>query len=264
MADVLLSRPIQSVDDGCCIASSNIKIDGQDHEFKHKVSRGPLSSTADAFLAAALLPAMKVGSDLKIGGSVSTKLLRATATIQDIVTSWFPAYSSISIEAETLNNAESTDKRGVGSFFSGGMDSFYTLLKHQDEITTIIFLHGFDIPLEKNTLRDWVSKSIKEVAAEFGKVLIEVETNLPECLAKVSSWFTPAGGFAHGAVMASIALLLSPQLKKVFISSSNPYYVLDPWGSHVLLDPLWSTEDVEIVHDGCEATRVKKTALIWI
>jgi hypothetical protein len=29
-----------------------------------------------------------------------------------------------------------------------------------------------------------------------------------------------------------------------------------------MLDPLWSTEDVEIVHDGCKADRVKKAALI--
>jgi hypothetical protein len=262
MTDILISRPVHSVDDGCCIASSNIKIDGQDLEFKHKVSHGPVSNTADAFLAAGLIPAMKVEGDLRIKGSVSPKLLRATATIQDIVTSWFPAYSSISIEAETLNNAESTDQRGVGSFFSGGMDAFYTLLKHRDEITTIIFIHGFDIPLYNNTLRERASKSVKEVATEFGKVLIEIETNLPECLAKVSSWFTPAGGFAHGAVMASIALLLSPQLKKVYVPSSNTYNDLSPWGSHPILDPLWSTEDVEIVHDGCEATRVKKAALI--
>ena len=33
-------------------------------------------------------------------------------------------------------------------------------------------------------------------------------------------------------------------------------------GSHPLLDPLWSSEDVELVHDGCEATRLDKLSLV--
>ena len=106
------------------------------------------------------------------------------------------------------------------------------------------------------------SRAFREVAAGFNKVLIEVETNLAECLEEISPSFIAAGGDAHGAVLASIALLLSPQLKKVYIPSSYPYSNLNPCGSHVLLDPLWSTEDLEIVHDGCEATRVEKAALV--
>ena len=39
------------------------------------------------------------------------------------------------------------------------------------------------------------------------------------------------------------------------------YAHLGPLGSHPLLDPLWSSEDVELVHDGCEATRLDKLAL---
>ncbi|MBI4699101.1 MAG: hypothetical protein HY758_09445 [Nitrospirae bacterium] len=180
-------------------------------------------------------------------------------TIQDIINAWFPGYTSISVEAESSSLAESDDNRGIGAFFSGGIDAFYTLLKHRDEITTLIFIHGFDIQLEKNEFRRRASKSVREVAAEFGKELVEVETNLPESLEKISPSFIPAGGDAHGAVLASIALLLSPRLKEVYIPSSVPYHVMDPWGSHVLLDPLWSTEDMAIVHDGCEADRIKKT-----
>jgi hypothetical protein len=239
-----------------------MRINGQDVQIKHKVSLRTVSDTADAFLAAGLFPAMKLDGNLTIEGTVSRKLLRATDTIQDIIKSWFPGYTSISIETESSHGGESTDQKGVGAFFSGGIDSFYTLLKHRNEITTLIFMHGFDIQLDKHEFRKRAFKSVREVAAAFNKDLVEVETNLPESLEKISSSFIPAGGDAHGAVLASIALLLSPQLKKVYIPASTPYYVLDPWGSHVLLDPLWSTEDVEIVHDGCEATRIQKAALV--
>jgi hypothetical protein len=239
-----------------------MRINGQDVQIRHKVSSGPVSHTADALLTAGLFPSMKMGGNLRVEGTVSPKLLSATDTIQDIIKSWFPGYTSVSIDAETSNHTELSDERGVGAFFSGGMDSFYTLLKHQDEISTLIFLHGFDIQLDKHEFRERASKAFGEVAAAFNKVLIEVETNLAELLEEISPSFIPAGGDAYGAVLASIALLLSPQLKKIYIPSSYPYNNLNPLGSHVLLDPLWSTEDVEIVHDGCEATREKKAALI--
>ena len=261
MTDVLVGKPFYSVDDECSIVSSNMHVNGQDYQINYRVSNGPVSHTADASLAAGLFPAMKFGSDLRIEGTVSLKLLRATNTIQDIVKAWFPGYISISIGADISNRAESNNQRGVGAFFSLGIDAFYTLLKHQNEITTLIFIHGFDIPLDNRVFRDRASRHVREVAAAFGKVLVEVETNLPEYLEKISPSFVPAGGDAHGAVLASIALLLSPQLKKVYIPSSNPYDVLIPTGSHPMLDPLWSTEDVEIVHDGCK-TRVEKAAFI--
>jgi hypothetical protein len=262
MGDVLIGMPIQRINGGSYIVSSNLRIDDQNFKINHKVSRGPVSDTADAFLAAALLPAMKAGGDLKVEGDVSPKLLRATDTIQDIVTSWFPGYTSISIESDTVNHSKSTDARGVGAFFSGGIDSFYTLLKQRDEITTLIFMHGYDIQLDKYEFREKAFKSVKDIASAFGKDLIEVETNLAESLEKISPSFIPAGGDAHGAVLASIALLLSPQFKKIYIPSSYPYSNLNPWGSHPLLDPLWSTDDVEIVHDGCEADRIRKSAMI--
>ncbi len=262
MADVLLGKPIHSTDDKFSVVSTNMQIDGQDYQINYRVSRGPVSNTASAFLAAGLFPAMKFGSDLKIEGTVSPKLLRATNTIQDIIKAWFPGYTSISIKTEISDCIESSEQRGVGAFFSGGMDAFYTLLKHRDEITTLIFVHGFDIQLDKYEFRSRASRAFGEVAAGFNKVLVEVETNLAECLEEISPSFIHAGGDAHGAVLASIALLLSPQLKKVYIPSSYPYSNLNPCGSHVLLDPLWSTESVEIVHDGCEATRVEKAALV--
>jgi hypothetical protein len=262
MADVLLGKPAQRFNGGNYIVSSSLQIEGQNFEINHKVSQGPVSSTADSFLAAALLPAMKAGGDLRVKGSVSPKLLRATDTIQDIVTSWFPGYTSISIESETSTETDLSDKRGVGAFFSGGIDSFYTLLKQRDEITTLIFMHGYDIQLDKHEFRDRAFRSVEDVAAKFGKDLIEVETNLAESLEKISPSFIPAGGDAHGAVLASIALLLTPQFKKIYIPSSYPYSNLNPWGSHPLLDPLWSTDDVEIVHDGCEADRIGKSAVI--
>jgi len=57
-----------------------------------------------------------------------------------------------------------------------------------------------------------------------------------------------------------VALLLSDQMRTVYVAASHSYRDLLPLGSHPILDPLWSTETMEIVHDGCEATRPEKVA----
>jgi pyruvyl transferase EpsO len=66
----------------------------------------------------------------------------------------------------------------------------------------------------------------------------------------------------HGAAMAAVAYALAPNHGKVYIASSNSYVDLHTWGSHPLLDPLWSTEAVQIVHDGGETRMNKLRALV--
>jgi hypothetical protein len=66
----------------------------------------------------------------------------------------------------------------------------------------------------------------------------------------------------HGAALAAVALLFQDRLGKILIPPTYSYADLLPWGSHPLLDPLWSTEQTTIEHEGCEATRVEKAAYI--
>jgi len=108
-------------------------------------------------------------------------------------------------------------------------------------------------------LREKVSKKIREVASSFNKNCIEIETNLREVLDTYVSW----GKQGHGPALAAVAHLLSPLLSRVYIATSNTYLSLGlKWGSHPILDHLWSSESLEFIHDGCEATRVEKVSLI--
>jgi hypothetical protein len=88
--------------------------------------------------------------------------------------------------------------------------------------------------------------------------VIEVETNLRTFLDRYAAW----ARLAHGSAMASVGLLLLPFFRRLYVASTHTYADLFPWGSHPMLDPLWSTEGLEFVHDGCEASRVDKTRLI--
>ena len=69
---------------------------------------------------------------------------------------------------------------------------------------------------------------------------------------------------SHGAFLASIGHLLSSFFRRIYIPATHTYAnaAIHLLGSHPALDPLWSTEALEFIHDGCEATRIDKAALI--
>jgi hypothetical protein len=256
MGEVIVCDPMYSVEDSYCVASVSIIVNGKPWELRYKVSMGPIARGSDAFLAATLFPAMKIGQPLRINGAISPRFLSATGTIQDILHKWYPEFQKVAVEADPKIPEVVGHQKDVGAFFSGGVDSFYTLLKHQEEITKIIFVHGFDIWLDDYAFRKRVSRELQEIAVELHKPLIEVETNLREFLDRYIDW----GQHSHGSALASVALLLSSQFKKIYIPSTRSYDNLHAWGSHVLLDPLWSTGQLEIKHDGCEASRNEKVA----
>ncbi|MGH7857039.1 MAG: hypothetical protein ACREQY_06865 [Candidatus Binatia bacterium] len=122
----------------------------------------------------------------------------------------------------------------------------------------MIFVHGFELRQAEPSLREKILRGVREAASELGKPLLEVETNLRTFSDPLCAW----GWRYHGSALASVALLLSPRFHKIYIPGAHPYRHLAPWGSHPLVDPLWSTEGIEIVHDGCEATRAEKVARI--
>lgn len=243
--------------------SVSVSLAGQVYPVRFAASED-LGSEADLLLPLALFPAMVTGSRLKLLGEVSPRLLSAVPKIQDIFRVWGQEHwvrklqnlQRVAVDAEV--RSEPVDRASdVACFFSGGLDSFHTLLKHREEITHIIFVHGFDIALEDQVLRAQASRMAREVAKELGKTLIEVETNLRSFSDEFVGWDK-----YHGAALASAALLFQHRFRKVLIASSHSYAGLRPWGSHPMLDPLWGTESTTIEHDGCEATRVDKMAYI--
>ncbi|MHC4742742.1 MAG: hypothetical protein ACYS8Z_12560, partial [Planctomycetota bacterium] len=117
-----------------------------------------VSKTANAHLAAALLPAMCVGQDLKVEGKVSRRMLERTEKYMEVINGWWPECKRIKVFAdecdETIENG-----RHTGMFFSGGLDSFYTLIKNDksdtrapDKISHLVFIRGFDIGLRNDVL----------------------------------------------------------------------------------------------------------------
>ena len=214
-----------------------------------------LAAEADPFFAALLLPAMSMGERLLIEGSVAPDLVKNSALIQDLFATWIPKARRIPTEVAPRAPHVELGCRGAGLFFSGGVDSFYSLLKNAEAITHLLLIDRLD---SKQMSSPAICRDTREraalVAARLGKQLLIVETNARDLFVPaVVDW-----SHYHGAVLAAIGLMLRPVLGRVFIAATHSYDFLRPWGSSPLLDPLWSTDATCFVHDGAEATRVEK------
>jgi hypothetical protein len=210
-----------------------------------------------------LIEAVATGKPAQIG-AVPPRLANHLTAIREIYAAWVEGGVSVPLLYDEAPLAQAPP-RGVSLFFSSGVDSFYSLVKHRDEIDHLILIHGFDIPLAETKVFAAAEAVTREAARIFDKKTIVVRTNLhwEESQLYTGKARTPcAWGMYHGAALAAVAHALAPVHRKVFIASSYSYTALHPWGSHPLLDPLWSTETLEIVHDGGERRMDKLQALI--
>jgi len=234
------------------------------YKFPKKYNLHP--QLANGVAALSMIPAMKSGTDLVIkDGSISNKLIEGLNTAQDILMKWYPRdLSKINIVAEKTKSAHTqkkdAQKKMVIACFTGGVDSFDTLLRNQDEITHLLYIHGYDIPLKETAFRKKVSAHLQTVAKKFNKELIEVETNAREFTDHIGNEYW--GSYFYGPAIASVALMLAGDAAKLLVPSCQSYADLSPRASHVLLDHLWSVEDMEVVYDGAESSRTEKVAHI--
>lgn len=214
---------------------------------------------ASPFAAALLIPSMRQGEDLIIKGSVSKKLYNGMKSIRDIFLSWNLGLKPIDIKADALA-IDNREPKKIASFFSGGVDSFYTYLKHKKDLKKIeffILINGFDINLTNNKL--WLATlgNISQLATEEKIELITIESNIRPLIDPIFPW-----NLTHGGCLTAAGLLLRGSISKIFIPSSLTKEQQDPWGSNLETDKLWSTEKLEFIHDGVEASRVNKASQI--
>ena len=220
-----------------------------------------IANDASPFAAALLLPSMKQGEDLIIHGSISKQLFEGMKKIQPVVIGWDLGFKPISVKADKLVK-DSGKPQHTASYFSGGVDSFYTYLKHKtdtkksDRVDTFILVRGFDIDPRNEELWDITVKNISAIAKKEKIELLIVENNVRQILEPI----LPRGDYSHGGCLAAIGLFLRNGFGKIYIPSTFSVAEQLPWGSHMDVDPNWSTEQTTFVHDGTEATRLQKIA----
>jgi hypothetical protein len=220
-----------------------------------KEDRDFLVNDFSPFLAPVLMVALHKGEDVYIDGSVSKRLLENVTKIMDLLIGWGWSERRIRITAKEIKEDEYKGK-GVGVFFSGGVDSFTTFLKRKNgknPVDTFIFVKGFDVKVDDYELNKIIVSKLRGVARLEKVRLVVVETNVRELLDPRLEW-----DYSHGAAMAMVALALRKRLKRVFFSGGMEIEAIRPYGIHYEFDPLWSTETLRFFHEGKHERRIDK------
>lgn len=230
-----------------------------------------LAPVGDPFLAwLAPLAALR-GESLQLEAPVDAELLDNVREVTRVWQAWFPGMREVAVEAPVADRSSPAGvapavPRGAAAMFTGGVDSFFTVLRHDARegtprtipIDTLIFVHGFDVPLGNAVAAARVTRSLQQAADALGKRFVVAVTNLRESCFAATDW----AGHSHGAALAGVGHALGAGHDTVLIGSSAGYRDLRFWGSHPLTDPMFSSSRLRVVHDGAAFMRVEKTEYV--
>lgn len=225
-----------------------------------------LSTSGNLWLVCLVPLAVSLGEPLHICKPVDSLLFENIHELMHIWKRWYPHLKVVPVRAEVVRSEQRKTPGKTAAFFSGGADSFFTALRHCDGssaatgfgIDELLHVWGFDIPLRYPEAYQRMHRNLQIAARALGKEVIDVATNLRDTRLEKTGW----GPLFNGCALASVALALEKRYSTALIASSFGYADLQPWGSHPLTDPLSSTNETRIVHDGAAFDRVQKIEFI--
>jgi hypothetical protein len=236
--------------------------------FDYRAPEEFVGHSADAFAAAMLLPCMRVGEPLEVDPPLSSQMCFSLPRIRDVFHTWWPQFTRIEIRTTAGGVGSVAGRPRAATFFSGGVDSFYTLLKHRSgrgllpaPLTHVIFMRGVENRLHRAKDVDASAARAREIATAIGVETIVGESNIRTVLQRNAA-FLGWENYYLGSALAAVALPLSSGFACVCIPAGDSYNNPIPWGTTALVDEMFSTEHLRLIHDGAELTRSGKLAKI--
>ncbi|MGZ8215747.1 hypothetical protein [Methylomagnum sp.] len=233
----------------------------------------------NAFLVACLIPAVFHGETrIRVEGAVCPWLVDHLTTLLAYQNHWYgydrghARGATVALEAQDYIQYEEPRPARVGLFFSGGVDSLYSLRKnqltlpvgHPGRISDAIFVHGFDFGVrpqrgsEEDTFAYFL-KNFEPIFQEAGIQIIPVWTNL-QLLGIVSYDFWNREFM--GPAMGAVAHALSGRLTDVLVASTYFIRDLHPYSSHPLIEPRLGSFSLRLHHDAERVRRLEKVATL--
>jgi len=162
----------------------------------------------------------------------------------------------------------------AGQFFSGGIDALATLrrnrqiypIDHPGSIRDCLYLFGFhpyDIrkgEMSQERFAAWQRnrRQMRNIAASAGVEVHGVITNVNTLVSDDHLYENEH----HSALMCAVGHLLTRRLDHMTIASSDYRGDSEPWGSHPLIDPYYSSSNLRFAHDGDRLRRIEKVRLV--
>ncbi len=201
---------------------------------------------------------------------VDPEFLRNCQSVMLQQQAWNSKLKYLAPTAVSEKPAERPETKVTASFYSGGIDSLFTLVRHSqgrsslpgsavdDEIQYALHIFHNETVVEYNQIQA-EAQTLKNGAEKLGVTFVPVISNV---MVFDPLFFDYWGPISHGAALASIMHALGGEITQAMIGSSHTYGKLVKWGSSPITDPLYSSRALNVIHDGSTYSRVEKTAVV--
>ena len=265
---MIIYKPEIYTNDNNTIFSARIHVDHTGHYPETLWIKIPslyecnLTKSSNPFITSLFLLASRFGEDINIKGNVSPRLIWGIQQYLQLFKNWYPNLYKISkIDAEFYEK-KINSRNDIASSFSGGVDSFYTILRNNPTkpcplpISYAFFIHGFDIPLNDPNNYWKIFKQYKSVLKQLDIELIPIATNIRDFLFEMT-WEEVFGG-----PLAGIAFCFDNLFQYYLVPSAYDSEFLMKQGTDSRLVPLLATESTSLLLDAGGVSRTEKTSLI--
>lgn len=216
-----------------------------------------LHPSADALFCLGLYPAAEIGASLRVDGKVDGELRARADAITGLFGDWWQTRRTVDVAAAAAEPPPEPAERGVALFYSGGVDSSFSLVEARPRLSALITLLGVGIPLSNAPATARLERMCRDVAAAKGLEPVVVETDVSRAFHPFASWIEH-----HGSALAAVGHMLSGGIGRVLIAASGNQATWNaPWGSHPALDPLLGSRRLAVEHHGL-VSRFDKIARI--
>ncbi|MEO0836331.1 MAG: hypothetical protein AAFY16_10150 [Cyanobacteria bacterium J06642_3] len=228
----------------------------------------------NAWLLCSALAAMRYGENrIAVDAPISPEIKDGLTNAMKCLIDWHGKNRQvIEIEAPIQTEILFPHKSPrAGALFSGGIDALAMVRDnhlnfapdHPRRIQDGILVYGvLEGENEQDPSFQNVVNAVTAMADDAGLNLIQLYTNAYAHFRDLDADFSFWRFEYHGSFLAAIAHIFAPRFSVASIASTYDFANLEPWGSHPLLDPLYSTTSLQIRHENVALSRLEKTKLV--
>nr|WP_299343583.1 hypothetical protein [Allomuricauda sp.] len=231
-------------------------------KYDRNISTAPLGLQVIPFLSNVMPMSWFVGFDVYMDECDET-FFESLQILKKQFHEFFPnnvKKSELHVKSLIRNEIKGTN---TSLLFSGGLDSYDSLIRNIDKNPYLISVHGADVEIaDTDRWNKFVQFNSEERIIDHGR-LFYVESNLREfytyrvdLLTDLGWW----GGIQHGMALLGVLAPLSYTfgITDIRIAASATYEVSYSWGSSPKIDENMRWANTKVTHDGYDQRRTDK------
>jgi hypothetical protein len=209
--------------------------------------------------------AMRRDADIVVQGAGSQSTANNARKISLAWKMWVPSkFSAVNVSfTESCDDDEHKIETDNLCFYSGGIDSTYSILKlHQEgQIQSLLTIHGMDYKNHDEERFQQLIDKTKNFSDNYGKQRLYVKTNAYNIYGQYLGV-----RFSHIFVLAGTAFMFSEHYKNITIAADHrldQQSVIHPWGSNSITNRLFNDGSTFLSTVDDDITRSEKMPALF-